>query len=194
MLFGEGERCWGWHEWAGDWSGQSPPRADAMHRLGYKLTRRPPPDDKMAGLKEGADLIPDQNIRQKINQGRKLSRLITLSINSTWLALLKPDEELGMTGMWKSFFYDLFSEFWVGPRGGGVTPSKMSLYVGVSDSSEASHLLGLGVKIWADEVQHRVLVTAVPTPDRTLRTTVRTQPPSLPQHNLNPCWRAHTGL
>jgi len=82
-----------------------------MHRLGYKLARRSPPDDKMAGLKEGADLTPDQNIRQKINQGRKLSGLITQSINSTWLALLKPDEETGMTGMLKSFFYDLFSKF-----------------------------------------------------------------------------------
>lgn len=56
-----------------------------MHRLGYKLARWPPPapDGKMAELKEGAELTPDQNIRQKINQGRKLSGLITVSINST---------------------------------------------------------------------------------------------------------------
>lgn len=91
-------------------------------------------------IKSGTKLTPDQNIRQKLNQGRKLSGLITLSINSTWLALLKPDEEMGMTRMLKSFFYYLFSKFSIGLRGGGVTLSKMSLNAGVGNSLEASEI------------------------------------------------------
>lgn len=47
----------------------------------------------------------------------------------------------------------------------------MSLLVGASDSLEASDLLGLGVKIRADKVQHRVLVIAA------------TDPKSYPQNN-----------
>lgn len=53
----------------------------------------------------------------------------------------------------------------MGPRGGGGTLSKMSLLVGASDSLEASDPLGLGVKVWADEGQHRVLVIAATNPD-----------------------------
>lgn len=58
------------------------------------------PGDKVG---ESKGTTQRKKSRHKIYQGRKLSRLITLSINSTWLVVLKPDEEMGMAGMLNSF-------------------------------------------------------------------------------------------
>lgn len=94
--------------------------------------------------------------RHKIYQGRKLSRLITLSINSTWLVVLKPDEEMGMAGMLNSFvMIYLARSDWAE----GEWLSNLSLCVGGGDSSKASGHLGPDREVGAGEMQqhHAVL-------------------------------------
>lgn len=85
--------------------------------------------------------------RHKVNQGRKLSRLITLSINSTWLVVLKPDEEMGMAGMLNSFvmIYLASSDWAEGER----LPNLWC--VGGGDSLEASGHLGPEREVGAGE-------------------------------------------